>query len=355
MIQSLNISNFQSHKKSEFDFDPGVNVIVGPSDSGKTAIIRALRWLIWNRPVGDEFRSTWGGDTRVEIWIDGFGTRREKGERNAYITGIEEHPDSKPNIFEAFGTDIPEGIKEFLNMDDTNLQQQLDSHFLISNSPGEVAAYFNKIAHLDQIDSGLKYLNSQIRQLDNKRGFIVEQQAEVAESLKRYEYLNIAEEELGSIERINHFNEQSILAFNRLRYLIESLGDIEKEEKVIKSTTSFEKEVDQIQRVITERDRLDEEHTDLLEMINYIEEVDSEIKTINKLVLLDPEVDLLLDKIETVNKQYNSLQDLEDLLQQHSFARDEVVNLAFEINRKEKELIKNTPDVCPFCDQPIKK
>jgi len=56
MIKYLQIQNFQSHKDSLLEFDPGVNVIVGSSDSGKTAVIRALRWLVWNRPSGDAFR-----------------------------------------------------------------------------------------------------------------------------------------------------------------------------------------------------------------------------------------------------------------------------------------------------------
>ena len=61
MIQSLQINNFQSHKYSVMELHKGVNVIIGPSDSGKTTILRALRWLVWNRPSGDAFRSDWGG------------------------------------------------------------------------------------------------------------------------------------------------------------------------------------------------------------------------------------------------------------------------------------------------------
>lgn len=45
----LTIENFQSLKdKNEFNFNPGVNIIVGASNSGKTAIMRALRGLILN-------------------------------------------------------------------------------------------------------------------------------------------------------------------------------------------------------------------------------------------------------------------------------------------------------------------
>ena len=78
MIQSVHIQNFQSHKNSTLEFSPGVNIIVGTSDSGKTAIIRALRWVVWNRPSGDSLRSTWGGKTSVEICLDKGSVERSK-------------------------------------------------------------------------------------------------------------------------------------------------------------------------------------------------------------------------------------------------------------------------------------
>ena len=84
MIQKLNIQNFQSHKDTKLEFHPGVNVIIGQSDSGKTAIIRALRWLIWNRPGGDDFRSDWGGGTVVKIKIDAREIMRGKDKENVY-------------------------------------------------------------------------------------------------------------------------------------------------------------------------------------------------------------------------------------------------------------------------------
>lgn len=70
MIKQLNIQNFQSHVDTTLEFSDGCNIIVGNSDSGKTAIIRALRWLVFHKPTGDEMRSHWGGKTKVELFID---------------------------------------------------------------------------------------------------------------------------------------------------------------------------------------------------------------------------------------------------------------------------------------------
>jgi len=106
MIDSMHIKNFQSHKDSHLDFHPGVDVIVGPSDSGKTAIIRALRWLVWNRPTGDAVRSWWGGDTEVSLSLPTSSISRIKGKENQYtLNGL---------VFKAIGTDVPEEISKEL-------------------------------------------------------------------------------------------------------------------------------------------------------------------------------------------------------------------------------------------------
>lgn len=102
----MHIKNFQSHKDSHLDFHPGVDVIVGPSDSGKTAIIRALRWLVWNRPTGDAVRSWWGGDTEVSMSLPTSSISRIKGKENQYtLNGL---------VFKAIGTDVPEEISKEL-------------------------------------------------------------------------------------------------------------------------------------------------------------------------------------------------------------------------------------------------
>lgn len=45
-ITNLLIENFQSHSRSEFDFGKGLTVIIGPSDNGKSAVLRAMRWAL---------------------------------------------------------------------------------------------------------------------------------------------------------------------------------------------------------------------------------------------------------------------------------------------------------------------
>jgi DNA repair ATPase RecN len=193
MISKIIIRNFQSHKKTELELHPNVNVIIGSSDVGKTAIIRALRWLVWNRPSGDAFRSTWGGDTKVAVELDKLvRVERSKGKENLY------HLDNTK--FSAIKTDVPEEIAQVLNLNDINLQQQFDRPFLLDESPGAVAAFFNNIAHLDIIDNAIKNVQSWIREINvdiTMNETIVEERTE---SLKEFERLDELDTELIELE-----------------------------------------------------------------------------------------------------------------------------------------------------------
>ena len=73
MLKKLEITNFQSHPKSSLEFVPGINVIFGTSRNGKTAIRRALEWVVTNRPSGGRFFSNFAGEkgsTKVLLETD---------------------------------------------------------------------------------------------------------------------------------------------------------------------------------------------------------------------------------------------------------------------------------------------
>jgi len=53
MIKKISLTNFRNYKKSLFDFDKDITVIVGPNASGKTNILEALHFL----STGKSFRA----------------------------------------------------------------------------------------------------------------------------------------------------------------------------------------------------------------------------------------------------------------------------------------------------------
>jgi DNA repair ATPase RecN len=341
MIKNLNIYNFQSHQLSSLDFDPGVNVIVGASDSGKTAILRALRWLIWNRPGGDAFRSTWGGDTEVTLETETDRISRCKGKENEYIINDE--------TLKAFGSDVPQEIQEALNIDETNLQQQLDSPFLISETPGEVAKYFNRIAHLDQIDQGLLNLNQELRKIENKKGFLIEEKKEVEEAVKAYEYLDKAEIDLEALEIRDRKHKNKIVSSNRLRHLITSLSSINSSIGELSKMTDLADEVGEILNRIKAIKSKKEDAHNISSSINSARTLSRNLKEINDLIALEPEIDEVLSKIQYKEKLVEEAFDLKNIITLIEDNANQLITKQSNIITMEHEFAIHMPEICPLC------
>lgn len=149
MFKALYIQNFQKHKRIKVEFDPCVTVLTGSSDIGKSAILRALRWLCLNSPQGSAFIKTGTKGTSVKLVLSGeeLITRKRTKNENLYKANEKE--------FKSFGTGVPAEIAELLKVSDLNFQQQHDSPFWLSLSASEVSKQLNTIVDLSVIDNVL--------------------------------------------------------------------------------------------------------------------------------------------------------------------------------------------------------
>ena len=164
MITKVRLHNIQSHKDTHVDFSNGVNVIVGLSDAGKSAIIRGLLWVITGRPLGDSLRRKGEKEHSVTIELsEGIKiTKRRTSTENQYIII---HKNGEKETLNAVGHNIPREIEQIFNIDlHSQIQRQKARPFLLDESAGDVSAFINEIAHLTDIDKSLKFLNADIRQ-----------------------------------------------------------------------------------------------------------------------------------------------------------------------------------------------
>jgi len=265
MLKKLKIKNFQSHKDTELEFSPGVNIIVGSTDSGKSAIIRALVYLIQNRPQGEAIRSTWGGDTAVEVTT----------EKDYTILRIRTNSENKYRVkdygtFEAIRTDVPVEVQTLLNFNEINLQQQLDRPFLISNTSGEVAQHFNKVADLGVIDLSRKNIEKWLSEITAEIKSKTNQLKEFEEELKNYTHLEKFEIEVEVLEGMEQRALSLRTSKQSLSTLIMDIAEIEEEIEEKSEILKFEKDVDLLIDKINERDALKEEENNLTELITEI-------------------------------------------------------------------------------------
>lgn len=339
MISSVHIKNFQSHKDTEFNFHNGVNVIIGSSDCGKSAIIRALRWVLNNSPSGDAFRSHWGGDTEVKLKIqDDEVIRKKTNKDNLYsLNG---------NDLKAIGMDVPDEIRQVLNMGEINVQGQLDSSFLLSKSPGQVAQHFNKIANLEQIDTSISNVNSAITKLKQRIQSNEERKLTAEESLKQYDWLEKFEAEVEVLEEM----ERDIENMVKKRYLLISLcNDIRRLERDIKQNEAWlvvESDVVKSIKLIRQKEGL------TTSLVN-IEEYENELEKYKSLLAIESIVNAALRLHTILEEKKEEKKSLTNIINSLNALQTEEKTMNEKLIKMQKRFKENMPDICPLCESQI--
>lgn len=343
MITKVEIWNFQSHKHTIIELSKGVNIFVGLSDKGKTAIKRAIGWVIDNKPSGDAFRSHWGGNTVVELtFSDGNVIRRTKTNTENSYTVNNEVP------LKAFGQGVPDEVKKILNLESVNIQSQMDAPFLLSETAGEVASHFNRIAGISIIDKSIAKAKSAVSK--TKQG--IEQREndlqEKMEQLKSYETLPDLQKRIDRLEKKetrkkNEYAELIALK-NKASRLVEIENDLDEDNEFLK----IEKPV---ASMLAKKKQIVEQKAEIQKMKRQIDKIDLLYDTLEeteKLLGLEPKVNNLLNKKKEIKQFQAEIKPLNALVVKYT-------NLTKIIEGNEGKLTellnkyKLLPDTCPTC------
>ncbi|MFA5577205.1 MAG: AAA family ATPase [Tissierellaceae bacterium] len=237
-IKKVILKNFQSHKYTVIEFDNQLNVIVGPSDSGKTAILRGIRWALYNEPSGDYFIREGESESSVTIiFNNGIKIVRFRSKSKNTFTLYD--LDGNETVFEGFGTKIPEEIldlteinKILLDRDvskSINLSDQLEGAFLLSERPSVRSNSIGRLVGVNIIDDALRETLRDSRNLSASKRNIEEQIEESKKELSQYEYLDKLTLRYEKIELIKNEISKKENMLNVYRDLLHKLSIIDKE------------------------------------------------------------------------------------------------------------------------------
>lgn len=198
MLEKLTLEDFQCHEHLEIDFDERVTTIVGDNDSGKSAVVRALRWVAFARPAGPSVvRRGGGGDCRVRLRADGqtvTRTRQRSGGRTTYRLA--------DRGFAAVGQQVPPDVGRQVNVGGVNFQRQADSHFWLALSGPEAARQLNAVVDLQQIDLALAEGARSLRDARAEYRFARERQKAAKAEFDRLQWVPEALESLQSLSTL---------------------------------------------------------------------------------------------------------------------------------------------------------
>ena len=350
MLKQLNIRNFQSHKSSDIEFHKGVNAIVGPSDCGKSAILRALRWVLFNDQPGEAYRRHGSDKTTISITIGNTDYARVRSNKdNKYIMSVEdEYPE--PQEFDKVKNDVPEELARAFNMDDINVQKQMDSPFLLSESPAEVGRILNRAAGIDDIDTCMSKINGMEREnsaeLKTRTGDLKDLDGELA----RYKRLPDVDAQLAVTEKLEKALKKGNTQAEDITSLLADLEVVEG--NVARFEPLAGVSLDKVEALNKKYESIELKYSIVRDTLDFLSKVNAQITDIDTGSL---EYDIgealrtdakLVDIEKAVSSLGGCISDIEEADEDHENKRKQLAGF-------EKEFDKLMPDTCPLCEQEV--
>jgi exonuclease SbcC len=343
MLTKATVENFQSHKKTVLEFVPGVNVIIGPSDAGKSALFRAINWPISNRPLGDAFRSEWGGDTRVELFFAEGSTveRLRSPSRNSYILNGEE--------LKAFGTEVPEEVEKAIALDGYNIQSQMDPPFLLSSTPGEAARMLNKAASIDEIDLVTSGIMKSLNRINTEIKHNERQLEEYAERMKQYEALPEIEKHIEQVEKKEEQQAKLSGRIASLKRLAARAGQVQHELQRTQHIPKAIEKVSAVEKLHHTYQTRKNEHQQLLRLTEQAKEIQRYLKQTESIEKAFQLAEKINDKDAQAVESRKRVSEIRGLVHQGRRVELTIKSINLEIRQLEKEYKELAPETCPLC------
>ena len=315
-IEKVILENFQSHKNSTIEFDNQLNVIVGPSDSGKTAILRAIRWALYNEPSGDYFIREGESESSVTIiFSDSTRIKRYRSKsKNVYYLYDSNNVETK---FEGFGTTVPQeiidktGIQKILLDNDQsraiNLSDQLEGAFLLSERGSLRANSIGRLVGVDVIDESLRETLKDIRNLSSDKRHIDNNITELEKELKEYDYLEDLKKRIDKIEQIKtDISEKQNLQV-KIKDLCKRLSDIENEKDKIVNYIKQLKNIDEIDSIIKDTSLNIDRYNYLYHQNNKILKIYNDKKTSINIINSLEHINIVEESIDNITIKWNQV------------------------------------------------
>lgn len=333
MLEKILIQNFQKHEKKVIEFDERITVLTGPSDTGKSSILRALKWVCLNSPQGDAFIRDGSKGTTVRLFIDDSKIGRKRGgSLNAYYLNDQE--------FKAFGNDVPDTISNILQLDNINFQGQQDPPFWLSLSAGEVSRQLNAIIDLEIVDQALSNIGKKVRHFQKVVQISQDRLKTVREQKKELDWVIEANTVYCSVENLES---QQKLVDASVASLSELVVSIKNQIEVQHRASSQLKSLKSIGVVAQKARKVYKQQISLSALIIGIKK-QQEILDKGK-----PDTSKLDLIIEDYNDVTRWIDQLEKIIKDLELHQNEVLNLKESKESADKELEEQTEGICPIC------
>ena len=142
---SLKIEDFQSIGNAELEFTPGINLIVGQSNSGKTAILRAIDSVLTNPTYAKSFIKHHTNETSVTFQYNDNTISWKKSGKGGTTYNVNNEEYSKMGTSDLFDILPDNGFVKSDNGEVMNIEGEWDLPFPFDRTPSELFRLFENV------------------------------------------------------------------------------------------------------------------------------------------------------------------------------------------------------------------
>ncbi len=291
-ITRIEISGFQSHKHTVIEPSDSLTAIVGHTDSGKSAFIRAIRWCLYNKaPHSPLINKDMEQATVTITFSDGTIITRGKNKKDNFYSVT--NKDGQTKTFTAVGNSPLKEVMDASGMHEVdifnsemslNMTDQFDSLFFLSENPTDKGTLISQMANTEIVDSAIAICSTKIGAL--KRQITALQKSIKAEKqgLAQYNYL----EELGKVlDELANIKDDAI----RLSQSAEKIGEkkmlMENFLALINSEAGKRISIEDIEAIDAQIQEFSKKFLDREKMLKFQEIYDETVKLIASVAFLN--------------------------------------------------------------------
>ena len=309
-MYTLKIKNYQIITKADIQFTPGITLITGKSNNGKSSLFKAFRQLVYNQP-GTDFIKHNQSKTTIELTKDDeftivYSKSQTDGGKYEVTT-----PNNNTEVYTKLGSSQLPQIKEIthINKDfNYNFWNQLDKPFLISLSPREQFDLIQNSPHSLTLQQAINNLTQDRKSLQQSQ---IQQQSQ----------LDLLQSQLSQ-------SQEQITSLPTITGLYTQITELKSQQDLIKSLTSLLQQYNQID-------------------LNPIQLKLNKLKSIPTIPDLQPLIQQFTDTQSQYDQLTKTVKPITDLQQNIQLKGNQLTQV--------NHILTTQFTHCPLCNQPFHK
>lgn len=311
--------------------------------------------MVTNRPAGDRFINRQSDDKSAKVAVKKgkkwASIKLTNGKRTYTIRGEGIETDS----FSGMGQTVPDKIQEFFNLNSINVQEQLDQHYLILDTPGEVAKQINAIAHIGEVDLYIASLTSKINVANKERKFHEDNIVKKNQELLEYKNYDAAKKMFDKIEKMNVKDDNLADEQEELTNIIEEYRKLLKEMKEDKEV------LENVESIVEHLGEVCEAHKELGRVSDLVQSFIDLTVEYDKALMFKVKVEPLISIVESmkitnslvIKKEEELKKEVMDFINTRDSIKIQQLSLDEKIETFKEKLLKER--VCPTCHSKLTK